>query len=141
MTESPWLRTVRLLSRAQFLRFLVVGGINTLFSYGIFAGGLYLGFHYAAASLTSLVLGMFFSFVTHGRLVFKSTRASELPKFLGVALVMYFVHTGCLKIASVFEMNLYAAGAVLTGPLAVLAYLLNKKLVFRHGRDASAPGD
>ncbi len=136
MKETIWHHAGRLFARAQFVRFLLVGGINTLFSYGVFSGALYIGFHYAAASLTSIVLGMFFSFFTQGRIVFNSTRPDELPKFLGVAVVMYLVHTGCLKVASMYGANLYITGAVLTGPLAVLSYFLNKKLVFRHRHEA-----
>jgi len=117
--------------RAQFLRFLVVGGINTAFAYGVFAIALYSGLHYALASLTSIVLGMFFSFVTQGKLVFKSNKPEELVRFLAVASVLYFAHTGLLKAASYFEIDLYLAGAALTFPLALLSYVLNKHLVFR----------
>ena len=125
---SHWLH---LFMRAQFLRFLIVGGINTAFAYGVFSLGLFIGLHYAVASLTSIILGMFFSFFTQGKLVFKSNKPEELLKFLGVATVMYLVHAGLLKVASTFGIDLYLAGAVLTVPLALLSYVLNKHLVFR----------
>jgi putative flippase GtrA len=80
---------------------------------------------------TAIILGMFFSFFTQGKLVFKSNKPEELLRFPGVATVMYLVHTGLLKVASTFEIDLYLAGAVLTVPLALLSYVLNKHLVFR----------
>jgi putative flippase GtrA len=123
---------LHLFARAQFLRFLIVGGINTAFAYGVFALALYAGFHYALASLTSIVLGMFFSFFTQGKLVFKSNKPGELARFLAVATLLYFVHTGLLKAAAYFGIDLYLAGAALTFPLSLLSYVLNKHLVFRH---------
>lgn len=123
---------INIFFRAQFVRFLAVGGINTAFAYGVFALALYSGLHYALASLSSIVLGMFFSFFTQGKLVFKSNKPGELARFLAVATVLYFVHTGLLKGAAALQIDLYLAGAVLTFPLALLSYVLNKHLVFRH---------
>jgi putative flippase GtrA len=40
----------------QLLRFLVVGVLNTGFSYGVYALGLYVGMRYELANLLSLVL-------------------------------------------------------------------------------------
>lgn len=120
-----------LLYRTQFLRFLAVGGINTAFSYGVFAFALYIGFHYALASLTSIVLGILFSFFMQGRLVFNSTNPRLLVRFFAVSGILYLVHTGLLKAASYFSINLYLAGAVLTLPLSLISYVLNKYLVFR----------
>lgn len=122
----------------QFVRFLVVGGLNTAFSYGVFAGALFVGLHYAAASFASISLGMLFGFLLQGRFVFGNTDLKLLGRFLLVATLLYLTHTGLLKIAAHYGLNLYLAGAVLTLPLALLSFLINKLVVFRQATAQTA---
>ncbi len=117
--------------RIQFLRFLVVGGINTAFSYGVFSGVLYLGAHYAVASFASIALGILFGFILQGRFVFGNTESSLIFRFVLVALLLYGAHTTLLKGADTLKLNLYAAGALLTLPMALLSFWLNRRFVFR----------
>jgi len=35
----------------RFIRFLLVGGVNTLFGYGVFVSLIYIGLHYSLAAL------------------------------------------------------------------------------------------
>jgi len=116
----------------HFLRYLIVGGINTLFGYGAFAGLLYLGLHYALASFIATCAGILFNFNTTGRLVFKNNNSKRLLKFLLVYALLYLINVSLLKLMVLFSINLYLGSAVTLLPMAWLAYLLNKKLVF-HG--------
>ena len=56
----------------KFIKFLFVGGVNTVFGYSIFALFLFLGMHYAVATLFATILGILFNFKTTGVIVFNN---------------------------------------------------------------------
>jgi putative flippase GtrA len=114
-----------------FLRFLVVGGINTLFGYSIFAILTLLKVHYALALLIGTVLGIIFNFNTTGRIVFKNSDVKRLLGFLMVYGVTYLVNLGCLRIFDLNRVNMLIAGAIMILPMAALSYILNKTFVFK----------
>ncbi len=114
----------------QFLRFLIVGGINTLFGYSVFALLLYLNLHYALASFISTCVGILFNFNTIGRFVFQKNEQTRLIKFLLVYAIVYLLQIGLLKLMTVLTINLYLGSLFILLPLASLAYWLNKKFVF-----------
>ena len=113
-----------------FVRFLLVGLLNTFFGYAIFAAFIFIGFHYTIATLLSTVLGVLFNFKTLGIMVFKNTKGHLITKFIAVYAVIYCLNIAFLKILSSWNFNLYIAGLVLLFPMAVTAYLLNKHFVF-----------
>jgi putative flippase GtrA len=108
----------------------MVGSINTLFGYSTFALFIYLGIHYALASLLSTVLGVLFNFKTTGILVFKNKDNSLLFRFFGVYSVVYIINVLVLKLLGEAGLDMYLAGAVVIVPLAVLSFVLNKLFVF-----------
>lgn len=116
----------------RFIRFLVVGGINTAFGYCMFSAFLWVGLNYALALFFATVLGVFFNFQTTGRLVFGSKNYGLIWRFFCVYGVTY-----CVNLAGIFILGLagvghYAAGALMLAPIVVLSYLLNRRLVFIH---------
>ncbi len=115
----------------RFIRFLIVGGINTAFGYGIFALLIFLKFHYALAALLSTILGVLFNFKTTGRLVFESKENRLIFKFVGVYAITYVINTAFLGVFNFYRVDMYLAGAVMILPMAMLAFVLNKSLVFR----------
>ena len=138
MTRAPDMRpgsllfpeVVARLMQVQFVRYLAVGGINTGLSYGVYALALYAGWHYALASLASVVFGMLSSFLLQSGLVFHNTDPRLLVRFLLLATVLYGAHTGLLKWAASAGIDLYLAAAALVLPLSGLSFVLNKFLVF-----------
>lgn len=114
----------------QFLKFLVVGGINTIFGYSVFALLIYVGLHYALASLLSTVLGVLFNFKTTGTLVFRNKDNSLIFRFFGVYGVVYVCNVLLLKFLGGSGLNMYWAGALVIAPLALLSFVLNKLFVF-----------
>lgn len=114
----------------EFVRFLFVGGINTLFGYGVFFLFEYLTRSDAVSLLMSNVLGIIFNFNTLGRLVFKSHHYKLLIKFFLVYGVIYVLNLICLKVFHHFGMNSNIGQAILVIPVALLSYLLNKIFVF-----------
>jgi putative flippase GtrA len=115
----------------QFIKFLFVGGLNTLFGYGIFAFFLSLHFHYSLAALLSTLLGILFNFKTYGTLVFKNSDNRVLFKFLGVYGTTYLLGVSSIAILKSFHMSVFAAGAILAVPIALISFLLNRRFVFQ----------
>jgi putative flippase GtrA len=114
----------------KFIKFLFVGGINTLFGYSMFALFLFLGLHYTIAALCSTILGIMFNFKTTGVLVFKNHDNGLLLKFLGVYTITYLLNVSFLKIFNYFHFNLYIGALILVLPIAIVSFILMKKFVF-----------
>ena len=113
------------------IRFLVVGVLNTSFSYLIYAGFLYIGLGYQLANFLSLVVGILFSFKTQGRLVFNNPDNRLLGRFVLSWLVIYVCVIVFIGRIIALGLDAYTAGA-LSLPLSVgLSYLTQKYLVFR----------
>lgn len=114
----------------RFIKFLFIGGINTIFGYGMFALFIYFHLHYSIASLLATMLGVLFNFKTTGKLVFKSSDNRLIFRFIGVYVIGYFMNILFLKILQLFGINVYLSGAILILPLAILSYVLNSRYVF-----------
>lgn len=113
------------------VRFLAVGCLNSIFGYGCFAILLYAGIHYALALLLATVAGVLFNFKSTGVLVFKSHNNRLIFRFLAVYGLVYGVNVTCIKLLQVLGVGPYYGGALLLLPMALLAFLLNRKYVFR----------
>ena len=114
----------------RFIKFLFVGALNTLFSYCVYSLLLFIGGHYAIAVIVSTVLGVLFNFKTTGVIVFKNNDNALIFKFVGVYSVTCSLNIIFLKIFDMFGFNLYFAGAILILPMALISFILMKKLVF-----------
>lgn len=115
----------------KFILFLCVGLLNTLFGYSIFAFFLWIGFHFTISALISTIAGILFNFTTFGRIVFKSNSYSNLPKFVFIYALNYFLGVGVLYYCDQLDYNLYLVQAILLMPSAVLRYLLMKYFVYK----------
>ena len=122
---------IRRLWAIPFLRFLVVGGINTLFSFAIYALLILLGLHYVLAALISTVCGILFNFKTTGTLVFKNKDNRLLLRFFGVYTFTYFINIGLLKLFDMAGGGSLVAGAIIVLPMAVVSFLLMRRFVFK----------
>ncbi len=116
---------------SQLLRFVLVGAINTVFSYSIYAGLIFLGIGYAIANLVALIMGILFSFKTQGHLVFRNPRNRLLGRFVlawafiyvtTVALIGHLIHHG---------FDPYTSGILALPFSTVSSYLIQKYFVFR----------
>ena len=115
----------------KFILFLCVGLLNTLFGYSIFAFFLWIGVHFTISALISTIAGILFNFTTFGRIVFKSNSYSNLPKFVFIYSLNYFLGVGVLYYCDQLDYNLYFVQAILLMPTAVLRYLLMKYFVYK----------
>ena len=122
--------------RHRWLRFLVMGGINTGFSYGVYALLVYCGLNYAVSNLCSLILGILFSFRTQAAFVFQQGGQGLFMRYVMVWTILYLSNIAMIGSMMRIGANAYTAGALAIVPTAVLSYFLQKSFVFsgaRHG--------
>lgn len=116
----------------QFIRFLIIGAMNTAFAYGLYALFIFLGCHYTLAVFLSTVIGICFSFKTLGAFVFNNPDNRLIFKFFAVYGVCYLVNVGILRLLTAAGMeNLYAAGLISSFLVAMVSFFLNKFIVFK----------
>lgn len=121
--------------RHRWLRFLITGGINTGFSYGVYALLVFMGLNYAISNLCSLVLGILFSFRTQSALVFNSSGQGLFWRYVGVWTVLYFSNIAMIGGLIRLGANAYTAGAIAIVPTAVLSFFLQKYFVFPRAKN------
>lgn len=126
---------VKALLKNKFFLFLLVGGLNTLFGYGLFVLLIYVGFHYVWASLIGTVLGVLFNFQTTGKIVFKNKDNLLIFKFILVYVLLFGIQIICLRLFELAGITPIIAGAILILPMAVVAFILNRLLVFKKAAD------
>lgn len=132
-------RFVRIAKKHRFVRFLLVGVLNTIFGYSLFAILILIGLHYKYAVLIGTILGVLFNFQTTGKLVFGSKNNKLVFRFVGVYVVTYLLNVEALRIADAISINIehktkiLIAGAILVLPMAVISFVLMKLFVFREG--------
>lgn len=113
------------------IKYLLAGGVNTIFGYSIFALFLFFGFHYSLAVLISTLLGVLFNFQIYGRLVFQDYSFSLLSRFIFVYTIIYFANILLLLLFERLFFNLYYSGALAIPLIAYLGFRLNKRFVWK----------
>ncbi|MCU9957874.1 MULTISPECIES: GtrA family protein [Burkholderia] len=114
----------------QLLRFLIVGGLNTLVGYSLFAVLTYAGLAYPVAIGLATIGGVLFNFQSVGRLVFDGAPRSRFWRFVGVYCVIYLLNLGGVRLLLGLDANIYIANALTLLPLSVIAFILNRRFVF-----------
>lgn len=130
--------------RNQKVRFLAVGGVNTLVGFGLYTGFYFLlGANlYIAAFLISYVIALFSSFVLYRLLVFKEKGYLVLD-FLRYSLVSvtstFLVNIIMLPLAvEVFSLNPLLAQAVIVVFIVVFNYFAHRYFSFYRKKDPFA---
>lgn len=116
---------------AKYVRFILVGGLNTVFGYLVFAGLTRLGWPDVYAVPAATAAGVAFNFLTYGKLVFESLAARSAPRFVIGYFGLYLCNVAGLRALARVGLDAYKAQAVLMVPLAILSYVYNDRWVFR----------
>ena len=127
---------VRRILANRFVRFLVVGGINTVFGYSVFAVLILLKVAYPIAAFLSTVLGVLFNFKSYGRLVFGSHDNRLIFRFFGVYGVCYLLGLAPLAWAKAHAVPILLMAAICALPMAAIGFWLQRAFVF-HARGPS----
>ena len=115
----------------KFIKYLLVGVVNTVFGYSVFALLIYFNLHYLIASIFATIAGVLFNFKTIGRIVFKSNNNSLIIKFIAVYLITFTINLGGLKIFNSYHINMYLSGFLLIILCTPISFVLNNKFVFK----------
>jgi putative flippase GtrA len=122
---------VRKLWSIQILRFFVVGGINTLFGFAVFAGFILLGLPRELAVFLGLICGILFNFKTTGTIVFRNKNNRLIFRFFGVYLSTYLLTIGLLKLFDMYGVGSLVAMAIIVLPVNLLTFSLHRRFVFK----------
>jgi putative flippase GtrA len=125
----------------RFVRFLLVGGLNTVFGYGVFALFILMRVPYPIAALLATVLGILFNFKSYGTLVFGSRDNRLIFRFFFVYGIGYAVGVGLLALGKAFGVPVLLTGAVIAIPVAGLSFVLNRSFVFRSAAASGSAAD
>ena len=123
---------------SRLLRFLVVGGIGTAFSYGVYALLLFVGLNYPVANFAALVAGILFSFKMQGTFVFDNPDNRLIGRFVLCWVSIYIANVLFIRKMLTLGVDGYVAGAIAILPIAVLSYLTQRFFVFRSKQRATA---
>ena len=128
-----------IVKKHRFIRFLLVGVLNTLFGYFAFATLIIIGLNYKLAALLATILGVLFNFQTTGRLVFGSKNNKLILRFVLVYVITFLLNIEILRIVDAIDIGIeqktkmLIAGAILLLPMAVISFVFMKLFVFREG--------
>lgn len=122
---------------SQVTRFVIVGFLNTIFSYLVYAVLLSVGFKYQVANLIALLIGILFSFKTQGHLVFNNRNNRLLGRFILSWVFIYLCVIFLIGRIIDFGLDAYTAGALALPFSAVLSYVIQKYFVFKGSAQAT----
>ena len=115
----------------RFFIFLLVGGLNTVVGYGLFAGLILLGAGKTLALVVATCLGVLFNFKSIGRLVFKDGGGRRLPRFIAIYFVQFLTNLAGLEALERIGLGPLVSQLILLPPLAVASFLMMQRFVFR----------
>ncbi len=124
-----------LLADRQFLRFLVAGGVNTLFGFGVNIAAMLAGLPVWLSMLIGTVAGIAFNFLTHGGYAFRDMSAGRLPRYVLGYAVVYLVGLAAFHALHLAMHDPIACQVLLVIPMALLSYLIMSRFVFQKRRE------
>jgi len=122
------------LQRNRFMRFLVAGGINTLFGFAVYSICIVVGMALWLALLVGMLAGTVFNFITTGGYVFRELSLARFPRFVICYLLVYGINFMLIELISIWLNNKILSQAIITFPLALLSYFLMERFVFSSKR-------
>lgn len=114
----------------RFFRFILVGLLNTLFSFTVYAALLRIGMDYVSANLGALLIGILFSFRTQSHFVFAMHDPIRIFRFTALWGALFLVNIFLIARLMNYGLNSYEAGALALFPITAFSYISQKKWVF-----------
>lgn len=116
------------------IRFVFVGGINTLVGYGSYVILVFFGVHYIIANTLATVIGITTSYFSNKYFTFKVLKKSsaEIIRFVLVYAVGYFINLGILYVlVDVMGGNRYISGLITLLVTTMLSYFGHNYFSFK----------
>lgn len=114
----------------RFIKFCIVGALNTAFGVGVYCLFIFLGMDYKIATLLSTILGVIWNFKTTGIFVFKNKDNRLFFRFILCYAFLYLVNIGLVWLFKRFGMNDYYGGIFATPFMAICSFFLLKEFVY-----------
>lgn len=121
------------------MRFLLAGGLNTLFGFAVYSLFALSDLSTWMVLIASNLAGIAFNFVTTGGLVFRDMSLTRVPRFLicyGVIFVIYLVLIQWLS--PIWGGRIWAM-TIIVLPMAALTYFIQAWFVFGISKCHSVP--
>ena len=113
-----------------FVRFLIAGGVNTLFGFAVYSICILTGMVVWLALLVGMLSGTVFNFITTGGYVFRDISPPRFPRFVLCYFFIYGINLLLIDLASIWFESKILSQAIITLPLALLSYFLMARFVF-----------
>ncbi|WP_445146003.1 GtrA family protein [Dyella sp. Tek66A03] len=129
MSGRPNLQRLR-----RFFIFLLVGGLNTLFGFAVYAVFV---IHHSPTWLALIggnIAGMVFNFFTTGHFVFLDVSPTRIPRFASAYLLIFYANLELISVVNRYTHDAIISQAYLTPIFAVISYLLLSRWVFSAGK-------
>jgi putative flippase GtrA len=128
-------RSSRLEILKQFMRFNIIGVLNTTLTYGIYAGLVAVGVHPLVAVVLEYAFGIVFSYMLNKRFTFKLKKRAGLGMFarmVAAYLPMLLLNAVLLWIiVDILHWNKYLGQAAALAFVSVLSFAAQRIFVFR----------
>jgi len=112
----------------QFIKFLIVGGINTGIYYIIYVISISLGFSYQLAVINATTVTIVISFLTFKSIVFKNN--GYFFRFIILQIFNMLINILIIKFLR-YYFNDYISGFISLMIIAVFSFLINKRYIFK----------
>ncbi|WP_171120402.1 MULTISPECIES: GtrA family protein [unclassified Ruegeria] len=115
--------------KKSFMRFAMVGVLNTAFGYALFTILSLSGLPPQVALVISFSGGVLWNFMTHARLVFDTRGLGRLPFYILSYLVVYAFNALSLEGLLSMGVQPITAQGIIVLPAAVLAFILISRVL------------
>lgn len=131
MSDWSLRATVDRIVENRFIRFLIVGVVNSLVGFSAFTVILLLTGSAWIAIAGGNACGIAFNFLSTGGVVFRDLSLSNLPRFIASSLLLLVLNMCLMDLLSPLIGSRVGTQALLTLPLAGVSYFVMTKFVFR----------
>ena len=131
MTAAPPRPNATRLYKSQPLRFLIVGGFNTILCYTIYALLVSAELRFWVANLIALLFGISVSFFTQGRIVFGNRNPRLIFRFAAIWLCIYLVQTGLIALLVQASIDPRIAGLIVLPGTVIISFFTQKLIIFK----------
>lgn len=124
----------KFLCENRFLRFLIAGGVNSLFGFMMYSLSILFGAPVWLSLVIGTVAGIMFNFCTVGGYVFRNLSLSKFPSFMISYAVCFAINLQLIELLSIYLGGPIVSQSLLTPPMAILSYILLRYFVWGKSR-------